>query len=312
MTFILSFLEHASNSGFYSGDIAGAHILENEFRHRRTSADMLAHVRKGISIPENSSSRKFLPKQSQDDTVRVIRKNELQQIIRWAGPRPSEIIKGSAAGSQRDYILLALGWAVGLRADEMLGLKVYPFESIVVDPAYLGEHHKISIYGKGGKTRRVDFPAWLVEDVQAYIIGERKRALAHRGRRAHESQLLLNGEAAKSFLGKPISKSGIDLIIKRACNACGLTQKSERRNIETNEIAVVSRPKYSLHCLRHTYAVMTYHSMATAGFDDVERWKYIQLQLGHASAKTTVDYYLRHVSVWSSKRTASALRELFE
>ncbi|WP_102224301.1 tyrosine-type recombinase/integrase [Acidimangrovimonas sediminis] len=311
MTFILSFLEHAQHSGSYEGDILNSYSSVSAIQHVRIDSDMLAHSRRGVADRQSASSRKFLPKQSQDDTVRVIRKDELQHLIRWAGPRPSERSDEDAAGSDRDFVLLALGWAVGLRADEMLRLKIYPFESIVVDPAYLGEHHKISVFGKRGKTRRVDVPAWLVEDIQAYIAGERKRALARRGRWAHEGQLLLNGERAKSFAGKPISKTGIDLVIKRACNSCGLVEKSERRNPEKDEIAFVSRPKYSLHCLRHTYAVMTYHSMAAAGFDDVERWKYIQLQLGHASAKTTMDYYLRHVSVWSSRRTASAFRELF-
>ncbi|OWY04026.1 hypothetical protein B6V76_05685 [Thioclava sp. IC9] len=310
MTFILSFLEYASRSGLYSGDLVGASSARGELPPSQLDENMLVHVRRGASVRNVSFSHKLVPKQSQDDTVRVIRKDELRHLIRWAGPRPSERSEKNAAGSARDFVLLALGWAVGLRANEMLGLETYPFESIVVDPEYLGEHHKISVYGKGGKTRRVDVPAWLVEDIQAYISGERRRALARRGRRAQEGTLLINGEMAKSFVGKPISKPGIDLVIKRACDACGLTEKSERTNPETNQIALVSRPKYSLHCLRHTYAVMTYHSMAAAGFDDVERWKYIQLQLGHASAKTTMDYYLRHVSVWSSKRTASALREL--
>ena len=151
MTFILSFLEHAFHSGFYSGDIVGVSHSGSDFQLDGIKSDMRIHARRDVSGRQKSLSRNVFPKHSQDDTIRVIRKPELQHLIRWAGPRPSERTKENAAGSERDFVLLALGWAVGLRANEMLGLKIYPFESIVIDPAYLGEQFKISVYGKGAK-----------------------------------------------------------------------------------------------------------------------------------------------------------------
>lgn len=308
MTFILSFLEYAASSGFYCGDIVQGSSPGGSLPRASSDLNILAGTRGGRS----RTARRLTPKQTYDDTIRVIRRDELQHLLRWAGPRPCERAENDLSGCDRDYILLALGWAVGLRAAEMLGLKTYPFESIVVDPAYLGEYYKISITGKGCKTRRVDVPAWLIMDIQAYIAGARRGALAQRGRRAREAQLILNGAKAKSRVGKPIGKSGIDVIMRRACNACSLTEISERINPETGEVAMLSRPKYSLHSLRHTYSVMTYHNMASAGFSDYERWKYIQLQLGHASPKTTIDFYLRHASVWANKRAASMLLEVVE
>lgn len=311
MSYILSFLEYAFRAGYYQGNIVGPGGSTMGRGQIPTDSDLLAHIQRGARNTTSSAARKLVPKQTHDDTVRVIRRQELQQLIQWAGPRPSKRTNDDNVGCDRDFILLALGWAVGLRADEILKMKIYPFESLVVDPEYLGEYFKVQVTGKGNKTRRVDVPAWLVQDIQVYISGERRSAIAQQ-LRGKNPQLLINGETAKGHTGKPISKSGIDAIMKRACNACGLTERSERINPETAETTAISRPKYSLHCLRHTYAVMTYHNMAESGFDDYERWKYIQLQLGHASPKTTMDVYLRDVSVWSSRRASSILREFLD
>jgi len=57
--------------------------------------------------------------------------------------------------------------------------------------------------------------------------------------------------------------------------------------------------KKAMHCvhdLRHTYAVLTYHAEVMNG--NVEPWKKIQAQLGHKSLQTTIDTYLRYVSVF--------------
>jgi len=96
----------------------------------------------------------------------------------------------------------------------------------------------------------------------------------------------------------------------RACVGSGLMRRVERTNPETGEIAVASVPRFSLHCLRHTYAVMTYRNHKASGIDDFEAWKYVQMQLGHSSPQTTMDVYLRHVTAWSDMRTSRTLLEM--
>ncbi len=256
---------------------------------------------------------KIIPKASQDDTVRIMRKEDLKKLIDWLGPRPSELGNNTDLGNKdRDFVLFALGWAVGLRANEMLNLKVNPFEVIVVGEDQLSAYYKIQVHGKGNKIRQVDIPGWLIKDIQFYIQGSRKEALCARGRSFREAKLLLNGRSARRFVGLPITKSGLDLIMKRACEACGFIEEK----VQEKSLSGVSRkrtaPKFSLHTLRHTYAVMTYKTMSISGFTEIEAWKYVQLQLGHESPKTTIDFYLRHVTIWSSSQTSSSLKKVFE
>lgn len=58
-------------------------------------------------------------------------------------------------------------------------------------------------------------------------------------------------------------------------------------------------PKHSVHDLRHTYAVLTYHAERANG--NAEPWKKIQAQLGHAHLQTTVDIYLSHVEIFTDQ-----------
>ena len=263
------------------------------------------------SLPTaNDSLRKLIPKGGQDETVRVLRKDELSALLRWAGPRPSQRQSGDG-GCDRDRIALDLAWAVGLRADEFSSLSVYQFDAMVTDPNYPGEMFQISIRGKGNKIRIVDVPAWLVADIQNYIQGERHRALRKRGPRAHERQLVLNCETSRNRAGFPITVKGMQALMERACRGSGLLRRIERTNPETGDVIIMSTPRFSLHCLRHTYAVMTYKNYRASGFDDLEAWKYIQMQLGHKSASTTMDIYLRHVNKWSDFRSARPLYDMF-
>jgi integrase len=315
MMYIIQFLEYSRVNGLYHGDIAQrAHGA----RRRRipVDADVLVHTRSGgvSAAPFGLNSARVLPRASQDDTVRVISRADLRALIGWAGARPTERQCDDDRGRDRDYIALALGWAVGLRDAEIRNLTTYPFERIVVQSKFPGEMHKIGIGGKGDKFRQVDVPSWLVSDIQAYISGARKRAILRRAERAGkrpppESALLVNDETDRRYPGKRMGRTAIAKVIIRACENTGLTKAMEKTNLETGKVTAVAISRYSPHCLRHTYAVMTFHHLRKSGKSETETWTYIQHQLGHASASTTIEIYLRHVSVWSEAGQARSLLE---
>jgi integrase len=55
---------------------------------------------------------------------------------------------------------------------------------------------------------------------------------------------------------------------------------------------------------------MTYHSHLNAGYDQLDAWKYIQMQLRHNSPSTTINIYLRHVSIWADYRAGRTFLEM--
>lgn len=305
MVYIVDFMQHAVSQGWTDQSLSDAWQLTAKLSSQEGSTNA-TQARKSEAKRAALGDRKLLPKTTHDETVRVLRKEELRTLLRWAGPRPTFRQK-TDGGSDRDNIVFALAWAVGLRVEEVTRLTVYPFETMVPDHKHPGEMFQISVKGKGNNTRTVDVPSWLVSDVQAYVGGQRNYCLRQRGPRVHESQLILNSENSRNRVGRPISRNGIQALIRRACEGAALMRRIERINPETGKIAVVAVPRYSFHCLRHTYAVMTYHHHKNSGLDETEVWKYIQSQLGHRSARTTMDIYLRHVSAWSSRRTSTSL-----
>lgn len=316
MTYIIDFISFAVAQAWIDTDLrAGPGERSEARRDRPIDTDMLAHLRRGV-LPTaegaNATSvrlSRLKPKAGQVDKVHVLTREELRALINWAGPRPSERGFGNEGGSDRDYVLLALGWAVGLRLQGIAGLKVFPFLEISPDPHNLARAFKVTVIEKGQKTRQVDFPSWLVQDVQAYIEGERRRALRKRGPNAKESALLLNTEHS-SRSGRAMTTSAMQAFIKRACKETGLMKTVERSDPLIGSSSHAHVAKYSMHCLRHTYAVMTFHNHVKSGYSDLDGWKYIQMQLGHKYPSTTINTYLNHVSVWSNYRMGRILLEM--
>lgn len=315
MTYIIDFITFAVEQGWIDSDLStGGNSGPTLPRRVHLDRDALAHIRKGRRASIEGAAlvaprlNRLKPKARQDDTVSVLSKDELEALIRWAGPRPTER-KPEDGGSDRDFIVLALGWACGLRAQEIADIPLMPFLSMVPDPQHLGRFFKVSVTGKGRKTLPIEVPAWLVFDIQAYIDGERKRSLRKRGPKAEDKQLVLNSEHS-SRAGKPMTKGGIQALVNRACIGSGLITKVTKTNPETGEVVVEQVAKYSTHCLRHTYAVMTYRNHRESGYAELDAWKYIQMQLRHKSPTTTIDTYLRHISVWADYRAGRTLLDI--
>ena len=107
-----------------------------------------------------------------------------------------------------------------------------------------------------------------------------------------------------------MTKPAMQDLMERACSGTGLMTKCRKINPETGQVIVAQVPKFSMHCLRHTYAVMTCHNHRTSGYADLDAWKYIQMQLGHRSPTTTIKTYLNHISVWADYRAARSLLQM--
>jgi site-specific recombinase XerD len=143
----------------------------------------------------------------------------------------------------RDRLIIELAIGTGLRVSELANLKV--------EELYLkkGQNSLIVRNGKGGKDRVVQFNAKLKDLIVEYL-----------SYRHSDSPYLF-----PSKHGEQITSSGIQQVFKKWAGKAGLPDR------------------YSIHSLRHTYAVRIYKA---SGYN----LRLVQKQLGHSSVATTQVY----------------------
>ena len=151
-----------------------------------------------------------------------------------------------ARGTQaavRDQLILELALGTGLRVSELSNLKV--------EDLYLkkGQNSLLVRNGKGGKARVVQFGARLKQLVKQYL-----------EYRKSGSPYLFPSQRRRRM-----TRCGLQQVFKRWARKAGLPRR------------------YSIHSLRHTYAVRLYKA---SGYN----LRLVQKQLGHSSVSTTQVY----------------------
>ncbi len=163
--------------------------------------------------------------------------------------------------NERDRLMLLLMYGCGLRVSEVVGLTWNDFKKH-------GDGGKVTVFGKGSKTRVVIIPDWLWVKVKEF----EKREEALRGfpplslpsKKYHR----VNQHVFISRNHNKMERSVVHRMIKRACKRAGID------------------PRASAHWLRHSHAS---HSLE-AGCN----LRLLQQSLGHASVTTTERYL--HIS----------------
>lgn len=296
MLVVAEFYDYARSLGLYHGDIAG--VGNGRHRDALIDQDMLAHIRSGERL-KGGARRNLLPKARQDDTIRILRLSEVKVLLNSLGPRPVDR-NLEVDGPGRDRLIVEIALFTGLRRSEIAGLNIRPFQAINADNFSDAEVHPISILGKGAKRRGVFFPTWLVRDIQAYIETDRARSIKTREkreqRRSNETALLLGEEKHSSRAGFPLSEQSIALRVHDAMKYAGLNREKNFIDVSTGAIETKKTVAASTHSLRHTFACFTYTQRKIAG--DPHPWSYLHHQMGHKSVQTTMDIYLKYVSVF--------------
>lgn len=151
----------------------------------------------------------------------------------------------------RDLFVFDIGLNTGLRVSEIADLQV---RDLGID----GEMCFVVVRsGKGGKQRVVRISRMLRNRISDFLKWKRS-------------------------LGEPVGKNDALFFSKRTGLAMSTRalQKAFKRCLKT---AGISEAKYSIHCLRHTYASLLYKS---SGYN----LRLVQRQLGHTSINTTEVY----------------------
>ena len=181
---------------------------------------------------------------------RVLGVEQIEQVLRGV---PAE-----GALAERDLALFELLYGCGLRASEIVGLRLADIDL---------EGGLLRCLGKGDKERVVPLGSYAAAAVDRYAAHGRRRLAAGRHRR---DELFLNAR------GAPLTRQGLDFILRRALKRAGLEGKA------------------STHTFRHSFAT----HLVEGGAD----LRSVQEMLGHSDIATTQVY--THV-------TAEHLREVF-
>lgn len=294
MVVVRSFYDHCTERGTYRGDI-GASSVAAQYKPS-IGRDALAHIR---TAGGTKSRDRALPKLRPGVKIHPLTPRDLKNLLCHIGPQAD-----ARDGDQRvarDRLICDLGWAVGLRVNEINDLTTLQFMSLVPDlgAPFVGMALTI-LNGKGNKTRQVMIPAWLVMNVQAYMDDERAASLrARKTKTRHPPTRLLLGHEHSSRAGKPVTNAALQKMFREACLTLGLVEMVEKTDPETGTKFTYKTPRHSMHDLRHSYAVLTYHAERANG--NAEPWKKIQAQLGHSNLQTTIDTYLSHVEIFTDQ-----------
>lgn len=294
MVVVRAFYEHCSEIGVYQGDIG--RFLPVEESRIPTDQDAFAHTR---HLPHTRLKDRALPKVRPGVKIHPIRVADLRKLLRHIGPQAGD--RQGDKRPSRDRLIFDLGWAVGLRLDEINSLTTLQFLDLCPDPATPFVSMSLMVHrGKGNKARQVAIPTWLVIDAVAYIEGERAESLrACRAKSRHPPTRLLLSHVTSRSAGQPITNGAIQKMVREACFDLGLIDTIEKKDPFTGEVFLDKVPKHSVHDLRHTYAVLTYHAERMNG--NPEPWKKIQAQLGHEHLQTTLNTYLRYVDIFDDQ-----------
>lgn len=214
------------------------------------------------------------------ELVRPIPFEDLGDFQKGLGPKPSE---WTGEGSSRLWCCCSIALTAGLRRMEVCGLDVEQILALDPEPAEPNRPHIMRLrVTKGGRPRNAELPGWLVEELHAYVRGERSV-----GGEVTEGPLFVNHLHARRSPLERLTPATLSFDFRNAMRARDL----RRRNVAFRYGTGTSERLHSFHDLRHTCACLVYLTHA----DTADPWVLVQSRLGHKLLKTTTDVYLRHL-----------------
>lgn len=187
------------------------------------------------------------------------------------------LARAEQIASPSEVMLLKVMAFAGLRLGEALALRCEYFNpenrTYFVTQGF--KRYRFTL-PKGGKSRVVDLPDFLTDDLEVHVRWLRKESL-----RAGRGGLvdLLFPDPGEGYRW-PFSQRKAQMLVKRVCKAAGLAPRNP-------------------HDLRHTYATILLMAHESPG--------YVQRQLGHSSIAITMDIYCHWIPGEGRKNLERAL-----
>ena len=226
------------------GVISG--IFNEAFDDELVQGNPAAGLLKGILPPENRRDLKSPDPFNQE---------ELQLFLSW----------GEKIGSEAEAMMLKVMAYAGLRLGETLAMRREHFNA-EQRTYYVAQSYRQGRFSKpkAGKTRLVDLPVFLTEEMIEYCRTVKKKNL-QTGLGARIDYLFVDPDDRGRL---PYSQRKVQSLVRRVCQAASLRVRNP-------------------HDLRHTYATLLLMAHQSPG--------YVQKQLGHSSISITMDEYCHWV-----------------
>jgi site-specific recombinase XerD len=302
--------------GFYrwanDRDLVSDNLDRRQIRpiRRPTDERMFAHVHSRAAA---ASVSEILPRVTEEEPINAFAIRELQQVLNALGAMPPV---GEEARQDprpvRDRLVAVLQLATGMRIDEVLSLTKYQILDLRPrsDDPYASVKLKI-VKTKGLRPRNVLLPHLVLDALHWYIDHERAEAVAARKRTRPESRraaevaaLFVNGIHANSRdVGNAFRPTSFMRAFAGAVSVAGLVHRELHRDPVTGEDRMATVVDHTSQDLRHTFATQTY--LARKAMGDAEPWKTLQALLGHKQLATTINIYLRSVTIDEAQITDS-------
>lgn len=301
------FYAWAEKKGLYMGPFIERTVQKGRRRPPR-DRDELAHIR---SIqPTQGDFPEGRHRSGGDDIVSPLTRHEWRALQRELGPLPSE--RGEADPRPcRRRLAPELSIVTGMRIDEVANLTAAQVHDLISHLLLMSEEARERSYiplrlskTKGLVVRDVLVPAYLVQEMERYMDGERAESIAvGQAYAAKKSKsykeptaFFLNLPDIERFAGRPVTTGTLGDDFRNACIAAGLVMTEERHDPDDpTKVKLVKVAAHSYHDTRHTFSVWKYHTEVANG--NSEPWKPIQTLLGHKSLQVTMDTYLKVVDV---------------
>ena len=184
------------------------------------------------------------------DPGKFLTREEVDRLLETARTRAEVALAHGSKVSVRDYFIVDLALSTGLRVMEIAQLRC---KDIFTREQYCA---LLVMKGKGDKKRLVRFNGSFKRHYSEYLLW--KQAVGEPT--GPDAPLLLSSNTGTSMTTRAIQKA-----FKRTARKAGLPSR------------------YSIHCLRHTYACELYRA---GGYN----LRMVQKQLGHAQVSTTQVY----------------------
>ena len=243
-------------------------------------------------------TNKWAPKVVQP-VVEHLKKRELNSILDTLGPPPPKVsMLLNDYVSVRDRLVAVTAVITGMRLSEVLALGYLSIMDLQFsDPDDPFERSSLVITEtKGGIPRNIYLPQWVHKQLIWYINNERRETLEEverrYGKQKSVKEVFLNTRG--KTIGRPLQSANVIRRFKEAVISCGFVRQVEYAEPKTGGRTYKEVPKYTFHALRHTFAVYSYYSLRRYSR---EPWKDLQILLGHRRLQTTIDTYLRSVSI---------------
>ena len=212
-------------------DVQGSHVLKwmMELKERELSYSRLEHHRSALKTFYAMLVKMKIVKSNRASALPRLRKRGISSVM----PSPKEtveqlldIVDQSTWMGKRNYMIISMLWALGLRISELTGLRVGSFEP---DHDPLNRIGLLRVKGKNRKQRALFIVDELYENLIAY--------LAHPHSPKRKIDPLFPVES-----GKALSNDRVQKKIKEYCKEAGIEER------------------ITPHVLRHSFATEMYHA----------------------------------------------------